>query len=269
MICSGGNKPGELLSINTPAHRRKIVPVVINSIENVRDILTSGPWFAEEVAKVARREKWQPPTDINAYATIVLDHTSGFSDLVVKELLGLTAIPVGKSRKADKGESWSLVSQQQYGQLAIICKELFRDILNLPGNVVLVAQERSFGGKDEVAAQQVVAADLDIVRPTVGPALTPSLASWLRNACDYVVQTFKKPKMVEGPAIELVGADGKTTTMPGAPVRTHGVDYCLRCEPHDVFVTKFRVPMGTQLPDIIVNPTYNRLMQAIRGEKIT
>jgi hypothetical protein len=234
LICSGGNKPGELKSIKTPEYMKKITPVIINSSEQ----------FRQELADIAAN----PP------GTTVLDHASGFMDLVIMELLGLDKIPVGKSRIAGKGESWSLVSQQQYGQLAIIVKDLFRDLLNLPGNVVIVAQERTFGGKDD-------GGDPDLIRPTVGAALTPGIVSWLNPACDYVLQTYIRPKTGK-----------QETTVNGKKFYTdirlkNEVEYCVRTEPHDVFMTKFRVPKGHKLPECIVNPDYQKIMDVITGKK--
>lgn len=229
LICSGGNRPGELKSIDTPENRKKIKPVVIRSVKQVEDELGAGV----------------------GYSTIVLDHATGFADLIIKELLGLDDIPVSKARKAGKGESWSLVSQQQYGQLAVICKETFRSILNFHGNVIIVAQERTFGGKED-------GGDPEILKPTVGAALTPSVTGWLNPACDYVVQTFKRPRMEE-----------VKTIIAGKPMVTQkrgkGVDYCLRVEPHDTFMTKFRVPGGIKT-DVIVDPTYDKIQAIIRGE---
>jgi hypothetical protein len=173
LVCSGGNRPGELKSIDTPENRERISPKVIASTRQLTTLM-------EEAYS-------------GKYATLVLDHASGLADLMIMEMLGLDAPPISKYRAAGKGESWSLISQQQYGQLAVQCKDLFRDMLNLPCNVVIVAQQR------------------------------------------YVTE------------------------------RDKGVEYCLRCEPHETFITKFRVPRGTALPDVIVNPTYDKIQAVIEG----
>lgn len=233
MICSGGNKPGELKSIDTPENRKRITPVM----------LTCSADFAREVGRAGE------------FATVVLDHASGFSDLILAEIMGLDpTAPVTKYRVAGKGESWSVVDQRQYGQLAIQAKEHFRTLLNLPGNVVIVAQQRTFGGRDD-------GLDPELIRPTVGAALTPSLTGWLNPACDYVLQTFKRPKMKQ--VKRTVGTKEIITNE-----RDKGVEYCLRTEPHEVFMTKFRVPRGLSLPDCIVNPSYEKIMAILRGEEV-
>lgn len=229
LICSGSSRPGELKSIDTPEYRKKIKPVVIPSVAAMRTLIAEAEGFK----------------------TVVLDHATGFADLVIKELLGLGDIPVAKSKIAGKGESWSLVSQQQYGQLAIIAKEMFRDLLNLPANVIIVAQERTFG--DEAAVSEVI-------KPTVGAALTPSITGWLNPACDYVVQTCKRPRMT---AVTRKVGNREVTTYE----RDKGVEYFLRTEPHDVYMTKFRVPLkpGRELPEGIVDPTYEKFVKIVKG----
>lgn len=218
VICSGGRKPGELRSIDTPEYRETIDARVCASTEHVNDLIA----------------------DAGEFATVVLDHASGLQDLTLKEILGIDELPAQKS--------WGLATQQQYGQSALMCKEIFRAILGLPCNVVIVAQEREFSSE----------AGGDIIAPTVGAALTPSVTGWLNPACDYVVQTFKRPRMVEQRT--KVGGETVVTRQRGK-----GVEYCLRTEPHDVYQTKFRVPKGRPLPDVIVDPTYDKIISLIRG----
>lgn len=221
LVCSGGRQPGELRSIDTPEYRRKIDARIVTDTDTLRRDL-------EEAGR---------------FATVVLDHASGLQDLVLKELLGLDEVPVGKS--------WGLASQQQYGQVALQCKEIFRTLLSLPGHCVFVAQERTFGGREETGS--------DVIAPTVGAALMPSLTGWLNPACDYVAQTFKRPRFIDGP--QEVG--GKTVTL---RTRGRGVEYCLRTEPHEVYQTKFRVPKGRVLPEVIVDPTFAKIQALIQGK---
>lgn len=227
LICSGGVKPGELRSIDTPENRKRIKKLVLQSSADVTEVVeTVAPDFA----------------------TVVLDHTTGFADLVLSEIIG---------RRLPAQNSWGLVSQQQYGQLGLQCKETFRSLLSLSSNVVFVAQERSFGGKEE-------GMDPELVRPTIGAALTPTLTGWLNPACDYVVQTFIRPRS-ETKVMKMNAPGGKTKDV-STKVRLEGVEYCLRTGPHDVYHTKFRTPRGRELPDAIVDPSYDKLVEVIRGE---
>jgi hypothetical protein len=234
LICSGGNKPGELRSIRTPENIEKITPLVVTSSKELDQYLRGGKGTQIDATK---------------YATVVLDHVSGLQDLILKEILGLDEAPVMKS--------WGLASQQQYGQVVQQCMEHLRTMLSLPGNVVVVAQERVFGGRED-------GMDSEIITPTIGASVYPSLARWLNPACDYVVQMFKRPRMKV--VKRIVGKGTKNEVVRESKVRDRGVEYCARTEPHEVYLTKFRVPKGQALPVVITDPDYEKLMAVIRGE---
>ena len=229
VICSGGNNTGETRSINTPEYRKKIKIVTLNDSSELKDL----------VEYAASSE---------AFKTIVLDHVSGLQDLILKEILGLDEIP------AQKG--WGLASQQQYGQCTAQAKEYLRALLNLNCNVAIIGQERTFGGKDD-------GLNSDIIQPTVGPAVVPSLAGWLNPACDYILQMYKRPRMIT--TYTTMGTGDKAKKI-ATVKRGKGVMYCARCEPHDTFITKFRVPRGIELPEYVEDPTYDKLIKIIKGE---
>lgn len=222
IVCSGGSKPGELRSIDTPELRKKIQTVTLEKVAEMETLLR----YVEEEKK---------------FKTVILDHASGFQDMTLKEILGLEELPVTKS--------WGTATQEEYGRSTTQCKESFRRMLSLSGNVILVAQEREF---------KVEGAE-DIIRPTIGAALTPALTGWLNPACDYVVQTFIRPRMEK--VVSKIGGKDVVTWKRGK-----GVDYCVRTEPHDVYATKFRVPKGHPLPDSITNPSYEKIMAIIQGK---
>ena len=220
IIVSGGNKPGELRSINTPEYRKKIKTV---SLENSDELLSLIVFQAETAA----------------FKTIVIDHVSGLSDMCTSEVTG-KPVPAQKS--------WGDMTQQQYGKVALKIKECLRDFLGLAGNRIIIGQERTFEGKE----------DNEIINPTIGVALMPSVAGWLYPAVDYVCQTFKKQK-TETVTSKLNGKDFTTTN------KVKGVDYCLRTGPHEVYTTKFRIPKGQSLPETIIDPNYTKLIKVIKG----
>lgn len=220
LVCSGGSKPGELRSI-AAKDKKQIDKVVLEKSEDLTEII-------------------EYQSESNKYATIVLDHASGLSDLVLKEILGLDEAPVQLS--------WGLATQQQWGQLALRLKRDFRSILNLDSHVVIVAQEREFNTDDSS----------ELVMPFVASALTPSVVGWLNPAVDFICQTFIRKEMKM--RIRTVGKkEVETETATGK------MEYCLRTGPDDVYTTKFRLPKGTKLPKVLVNPDYSKLVKLIKG----
>ena len=123
------------------------------------------------------------------------------------------------------------------------------DVADLRGkNVAIIAHERAFNTEGEG----------DLLFPHVGASLTPGVASWLDGAVDYIGQCFIREEVVT----KNVSMAGKTVAM---EEKTGSSEYCLRVGPHSVFKTGFRVPVGTELPDVIVNPTFSKINKLIQG----
>lgn len=162
IVCSGGNKPGELRSINTPELRKSIDQVVLHK--------------SSELLEITQYIQQNPKT----YATVVLDHASGLQDLILREELELEEIPVQKS--------WGLATREQWGAIGVRIKEYLRALLNLQQHVVIVAQERAFNIEEDNAS---------MLMPYVASALSPSVVGWLNPACDYICQTFKRQRMAK------------------------------------------------------------------------
>lgn len=179
------------------------------------------------------------------YRTACLDTASSFQDLVLKELLGLDEVPVQKS--------WGLTTRDTWMQCGTQVKERLRALMDLSDrsdlNVVIIAQERNFTEEGTGS---------DLVMPTVGSALTPSVTGWLNAAADYICQTFIRQGVKR--TTQSVNGQEVTLEQPGAN------EYCLRTGSHPVYQTGFRLPPGTVLPDVIVDPTYGKVAALIRGE---
>lgn len=235
VVCSGGLTAGELRSVDTPENKGRIKQVVIER--------------SSEVAEVAGAAVEM------GFRTLVLDHATGLQDLILKEILGLDEIPAQRPILGDNKRTWGEVANQG--------KQALRSLLNARCNVVVIAQERTFGFEEDTVS--------DVIRPTVGAALTPSLTGWLNPACDYVLQCFKRPRM--NTIRTMVGKQEMVSQERGV-----GVEYCLRCEPHDIIMTKFRTPKGVKTPIIVTGDSvngvdkrmsgYEKIMAVIRGEEV-
>lgn len=221
LVCSGTNKPGELISIDTPENRKRIQARTIRSTEDFKEALADAPKFA----------------------TTVLDHLSGLQLLDLKEVLGLSEIPAVRR--------WGDATQAQYGECVRHCIEYCTALLNLSGNVVLVAQERTFTGKDDGTSSE-------LVKPFIGADIMPSFHRWLGPAVDHAINMYKRPR-VERRIVEVNGAQGEVE------VRIDGMDYCARLAEHDVYFTKIRKLKTIKLPGFIPDPSYDKLMRAIKG----
>lgn len=224
IICSGGEKPGELRSLDTPANRKTIEQVVLEK--------------SSEIGELVNLQK-----ETGKFATIVLDHVTSLQDHILMEILNLEKLP--------EQLSWGIATQQHWGQVGVKLKECLRKFCDLSCNVVIIAHEREFN----------VTSDEILVKPSVSYALTAGNASWLEGVVDYTVQTRIQPKM----KTVRLRIGGKIVEQQEA---TEGVNYTIRTGPDPVYYTKFRVPTGIEIPNEIVNPTYDKIMKLIRGERL-
>ena len=176
------------------------------------------------------------------YASACLDTAGGLQDLVLKEYLGLTEIVLQKS--------WGLVKQKDWGPINAQTKKRLHTFLGLAQshglNIVITAHERQFDSDSES----------DLIFPTIGAALTPGVTGWLNGAVECICQTFIREEMK---AKQLT--KNTTTSKP-----TGKSEYCLRVGPHPIFMTGSRVPVGVELPDAIVDPSYEKIRKYIEGE---
>jgi hypothetical protein len=180
------------------------------------------------------------------YATVGVDHGGGLQNLVLKEFLNLDEAPLQKT--------WGLIKQKDWGPVNAQTKEHLAKLLVLSKlgiNVCIIAHERSFGKEEEVD-------DNDLVPPKIGAALTPGVAGWLNGECDYVCQTHIRAQTAD---TSVKMPDG--TLLPKRS-RTGRMEYCLRVGPHPVYMTGFR-HLGGELPECIVNPSYDKIIALIRG----
>ena len=227
ILCSGGLRPGELRSLWDP--------------ENIPDIHDVTLEHSSEIADLAQYAAG------GQFKTVVLDHVSGLQDLVLKEICGLDEIPVAKG--------WGMATREQYGQATMQTKTLLRALMNLPCNVVMVAHERSFGEEGDSSSQ---------IAPTVGAGVMPNLAGWLHGAVDYIGRAFRRSEVVTK---KITVGKGKMQQVKELQQQTGRTEYCLRTGPDPVYMTKFRQPMkrAKDLPDVIVDPTYQKLLKLIQG----
>lgn len=229
IISSGSDQPGELRSINTPENRKRVQQVVLRTAEELPELVA----YLKEQKEVKN---------------VILDHVTGYYDLVLRNVLGIEEEIVQKK--------FGMASIQDYGEASLIFKTNLRPLLGLPQNVVIIAQERvSTGGDDSPSALE------ESIRPSVGAALSDKLAEWLNTAVDYGARTFIREELKK----KAVTVDGEKVI---STVKTGGVQYCLQVGPSPVYWTKFRVPGGIK-ENVVVNPDYDKIMALIRGGSAT
>lgn len=181
------------------------------------------------------------------YKTVVIDTASQLQKLAIdRAMRGREQHP---SMKGKKLGDFGSMSKKDWGQVSSLMKDWLTRFRDLPMEVVFIAQDRTFK-EDEDEAEGI--------DPSVGPALSPSVASHLNAIVHVIGHTFirtrkVKVKVKEGKAIKTIE---KTK-----------VEYCMRLGPNPVYITKVRNPKTIITPSIVVDPTYEKLINVITGEQ--
>lgn len=211
----------------------------VRSIKNVKGIDTVTLNDADELKEISDGAA-------DRYATIALDHITGYRDLVLKKVLGVDDLPPQLS--------WGTASQEQWGQVTAGVKEHVNNLLKLPNTVVIAAQERVFDNDEKSS---------DLLDPYVNCDLNPGIVGWLNYQVDYLVQTFIRPKIIVKET--KIKAGGKEKTIKTNMVSNTEFEYCLRTGIHSVCMTKFRVPRGVEKPSVIIDPSWDKIEKIING----
>lgn len=179
-------------------------------------------------------------------------HPKEYKSVVIDTMSQLQQVAVGeRARERHRDETragdWGTMTKQDWGAVSALMKEWiinYRDLADLGINVVFIAQDRTsdFDEDDEANNSQLV--------PEVGPALSPAIAKVLNASVNIIGNTFVR---IKKPDDKKKGGKAKT-------------QYCLRIGPNPVYVTKVRKPRTIVAPSIIVDPTYEDIMDIVKGD---
>lgn len=169
------------------------------------------------------------------YKTVVLDTITAGQALFLEDL---------RKRKKpnidpNKIGNWGTMSKQDWGEISQSYGPLLIDFRDLELNTVYISHEKVFNASDEEDSAD------ERIDPSVGPRLMPSISSSLLAAVDFIGNTFIRQKKLK-----------ESTEM----------QYCLRVGPHPTYITKVRVPKSMEIQPVLVDTSYNDIIDLIEGE---
>jgi phage nucleotide-binding protein len=203
-----------------------------DSVSNVKDldVLNLEGW------KDFEDVYWYLKDEGHGYKTVVIDAMHSLQDLAIidaKDQHGKE--PEDKTSKQDFGVASGLLKSWMFN---------YRD-LSIDGmNVVFIAHDRIVEMDDDSEDGQLT--------PEVVPRVMPSVSSALCGMVNVVGNTFVREE-VQKP--KKVGEKSKRV-----------VQYCLRIGPHGYYTTKIRSPRESFIPDFLVDPDYDKIVEVVEGK---
>lgn len=184
---------------------------------------------------------WLLESGKHNFKTVILDTVSMLQDFAIREVLA------DNRREVEDGDlgGWGTMRKQDWGDVSSIMKAQLINFRELPMNVVFIAQDRTSreDGSDEDGG----------ISPEVGPRVMPSVASTMNAAVDWIGNTFVKEKVI-------------TTKVGVKKKERREIQYCMRIGPHSSYITKVRKPKAVEVPRYVVDPTYDKLIELVKGE---
>lgn len=196
-------------------------------------------------------------SEANPFKTVVLDTATAYQDIILTEIMGLSAVP--------EMLSWGMASMDQYRDRSSKTREALRPFLDLKCHVVVTAQEKDHNPPEGMHSkltrtmqqESFMAADLG-----------GATVKWLHDACGYIGQLYQDMQtrtVVNEVKIGNVVRKDQREEPTGKIVRR------LRTLYHPCFAAGFRSPSPEAVPEWIeaASPKemYEAMMQVIMGVK--
>jgi len=184
---------------------------------------------------------WHLYDNTKGYKTVIFDTVTQLQQVCLHHVL------TEKRKDTSRAGDWGSLSRNEWGDASAMMKEQITNFRDLPLEVVFIAQEKVSVEDEEGSDPET------LLVPEVGPAVMKSVAGHLNASVSIIGHSFVKlrryKKEVKGKKIDI-----------------EQVRYCLRIGPNPVYVTKVRKPRSIEPPAFIEDPTYDDVLEAIKGE---
>lgn len=163
----------------------------------------------------------------------------GFKTVVIDNMTGNQA---QCHEKIKEEEGKSKMTQPMFGTASQLQKKLIMSYKELTEEGIIpvfICHSRT----DEVETE------MDEAIASIGPQMTPAISQFLCGTSQIVGQTYIK----------------EITEVVKGKRNTH-MEYCLRVGPNPHFVTKIQKPKDAGCPEYIIDPTYDKIMDIVRGK---
>lgn len=180
--------------------------------------------------------------ELSKYKTLIMDTVTMWQQMKIEEIVGAKATKMGK-----QPTDWGVMKKQEWGEVSGYLKTWITNFRDLDLEVVFVAQDRAFNVLDDDD-------DIGELDPEMGPSLSPATKSHLCAAVSVIGHTFVRTRTVTRKLRNKKETKKEVT------------EYCLRLGPSASYITKFRKPKKVSLPDFLIDPNYEDILETIKGE---
>ena len=205
----------------------------ISDVPNI-DVMDITEWDQIEEAY------WYLHENPDEYDVVCIDTVTALQQIIIEE------IGAKKKLKGKRAGDWGTMTKADWGTVASRMKTWITNYRNLPMEVVFLAQDRVFSDDTDEEDEEGLDAYL-------GPCLSPSVKTHIGAEVTVIGQTFVRRRK------RKIKKRGKT-------VSKSVIEYCLRLGPDPSYMIKVRKPKGVRIPEVLVDPSYEELIEIIQGD---
>lgn len=269
ILMYGGNRVGKSTLACKFAKPLLVVsfePTESGGVESVRkepgvDVLLHGQDFTGlgQTVTLARELKTG-----SKYKTVVIDSATSMQDMVLREIMDLPELP--------QQNSWGTVNSDEYRQRSEKTREGLYAFLQLPTDVIVLAKEKDHNPPKEerVTNSGKIAPDMrakflrgvgemSFIAADIGGAT----AGWLSDVCDCICRLYVDELVEE---IEINTGTKEKPRITKQRKNTGRYVRVLRTGYHPNYAAGIRSCDPDTVPDVIIEPTVEKILKAIRGE---
>jgi hypothetical protein len=183
----------------------------------------------------------------------MLDAGTKYESVVLDQISTLQGLAMEKVRTDNDMKATDTFSRRDWGQISGLMQTWllnYRNLWDKELHVCMNAHQRITAPDEDEGSGE------DQIEPSVGARVMPSISSFINGAVSSIGNTFIRERYVKNDETKK---------------KDRFVDYCMRVGPHAFYRTKIRRPPDSEspIPDVIVNPTFEKIMKLSRGESIT
>lgn len=202
------------------------------------------------------RAYWYLKKNPTKFKSVVIDTMSQLQGIAIEQVLD------EKNKKGSADDiGWGTMTQQEWGAVASMMKPKITEFRDLPLETIFIAQHRVFN----VTVDEEQDPKTAMLAPEVGPQLMPSVAKHLNASVAIIGNTFIRTRIEEKVMKKKIGKGRRAKEVEEVEELEH-IEYCLRIGPSSLYTTKMRKPKSIILPELIVDPDYDKLMKVLKGE---
>jgi hypothetical protein len=210
-----------------------------DSVVNVKGLYVAKVRTVEQLENIywaLKKGKYKEPKTGKRFKSLGFDTVTRMQDMFIEDTTG-----------SNEPMSWGTLSRKQFGEVSGGMKKVITDFRDLDDlEVVFLAQQKVFNIEEEDNDHGDLPAE-------IGPAMMPSVANHLNASVNTIGQTYKRLKVTKK-------QEGKKI------IKSEKIQFCLYIGPNPIRTTKIRKPKEVVPPSFLINPTYEDLMEALKGE---